>query len=436
MRKLLIYIFLFVGFFFSYKCVFALDVEEAKAFIYYTDPIIGEKPNNTVRVKIEDLEGNILSNDNYEIRWIECDYIENCSSDVSILSFNEGHKYALYFNDNDLFNFTDSYDIKEMYYNGVLSSNRFFNIDGIFPLPARKYNNISNGLVKITDISLDSKSTTAVIDETPSFKDLDVSFGFGFTNVDDYVKYKVNVQNNDNDDYMLKSNEMFSDSGYIKYELDFDDGSDIIKSNSDKTFYITVKYVKEVPDEELTEGVYTENNNTKLVFTNNDVVNPSTSNKIIFMLSIFIILIIGLLLVKFNNKEIKYTMMIIMGILMFIPVSISALKEINIGVEADIKVRRVKEFCVQDLYLGCGGHYNTLERHVYNYYPGMKLYELSLDYRNINDDDYFNNFRYELNFTNDYSSTGIDNASVYGPTDLILDSSQGCYIWIVDFAIC
>ena len=401
-------------------------------YIYFTEPIVGERPVNNVRVLIKSEDGNVVFDDYFDVRWVECEYDFGCSFDDAVNFFRDDYLYGLFFYDEDEDFFNSNYLISEIYYNDILSE-PFLNNYFVNPLPGKKYDNTSTGKVRITDISLDSKSTTTVINETPSFKDLDVSFGFGFTEINDYVKYKVTVQNDDTDDYILRDNEMFSESGYVKYELDFDEGTDIIKANNKKTFDITVKYVKEVPDNLLSDGVYTESNTSKLVFSNNDVVNPNTSNKILFILGLLSVIFIGLLFVKVNNKEVKALLIIISCILMLVPVSIKALKEISIGVRADIKVQRTREFCVQEVLSVCRS-FTPTERHTYKYYSGMKLYQLFIDYKNINDDvPLIDNtfFAGKVPFTNDlnnFSNFTYDIPVLYSYTDLIVDSSQGCYI--------
>lgn len=416
---------------FLYKNVFALD-PQVKYYAYFTEPMVGEEPDDKARLVIKDLDDNVLIDDVYDIVWHSCDYSFSCNYSEESDIFSDDLLYIFNVIDEDFNNILFNSYIVEQYINDVLMSSKIPH-NCIAPLPPRKYDNTASGLVKISDISLDSKSTTTSITETPSFKDLNVSFGFDFVNKDDFAKYKVVVKNDDSIDYTLKSNSMFSDSGYVKYDLNFDDDSDIIKAGSEKTFYITAKYVKEVPEEELNNGVYTESNNSKLVFTSEKMVNPSTNTKMFLIIGLLLVIMVGVGFVRINSKEVKIMMMIVITILMIIPISINALSEISIDVKANVKVQKAKEFCVISGVLNCSAP-SDLVTSTYYYLPGTTFADILVNnHNNITDLDYsFISLNRGVEFYNDYFIRGFSLESDYSINDPILDSSQGCYAGNID----
>ena len=434
--KRILCLFIIVFSMFLYKNVFALD-PQVKYYAYFTEPMVGEEPDDKARLVIKDLDDNVLIDDVFDIVWHSCDYGFSCNYFEEPDVFRDDLLYVFDIRDEELSNSVfSSFFIVEQYINDVLISNE---IPGIYivPLPPRKYDNTASGLVQISDISLDSKSTTTSITETPSFKDLNVSFGFDFVNKDDFAKFRVVVKNDDSIDYTLKSNSMFSDSGYVKYDLNFDDGSDIIKAGSEKTFYITAKYVKEVPEEKLNNGVYTESNNSKLVFTSEKIVNPSTNTKMFLIIGLLLIIMVGVGFVRINGKEVKMMMIVVITILMIIPISINALSEISIDVKANVKVQKAKEFCVVSGEVHCNVDGFINEKIVYySYLPGTTFSDILVNnHRNITGLDYFFiNPNGKVSFFNDYINADNFTVSNYNLNDPVLDSSQGCYVGVIDYS--
>ena len=142
--------------------------------------------------------------------------------------------------------------------------------------------------VSIESITLDSKSDNAEEINDASYEALSIKFNIKFYEVDDYVKYKIIINNSTNMDYEMSENK--SNSEYIKYEYSYDDENTIIEKNKKSIIYITIKYNKGVSKELFMDGTFTETNFLVIDFGNdtidkfNNVNNPSTSYSLIIII--------------------------------------------------------------------------------------------------------------------------------------------------------
>ena len=82
--------------------------------------------------------------------------------------------------------------------------------------------------------------------EKPTLKDLNVKFK------NQSIEYKLIIKNISNKDYNISTDNSFNKSDYITYNFKYDDGSDIIKANSEEEMLVIITYTKEVPDNKLT----------------------------------------------------------------------------------------------------------------------------------------------------------------------------------------
>ena len=99
--------------------------------------------------------------------------------------------------------------------------------------------------VSIESVTLDSKSDSAEVVNEASFEGLKIKFDVRFSAINDFVKYKVVIDNKSNQDYEISEGSI-SDSQYIKYEYNFDDDNKIAEKNKKTTLFITIKYNKVV----------------------------------------------------------------------------------------------------------------------------------------------------------------------------------------------
>jgi len=239
-------------------------------------------------------------------------------------------------------------------------------------------------LVCIESVVLDSKSDKARILSKPKYQDLTVKFDIKFKELNDYVKYKIVINNATNEDYMISEKSDFGDSPYIIYEYRYEGSNKVVKKNSKKVMYIIIKYNLKVPDEKFNNGVFTENNNLVINLGNDNSIidvlkNPNTGHN---LLIIFIILLVvfglSFLLYKTTNEK-KYLSIFIIG-LALLPISIYAIEKFQVNVESKVQIVKLNHFSlVQSPYCSLQrdeDYFELFEDAVlYTYEEGMTIEE-------------------------------------------------------------
>ena len=190
--------------------------------------------------------------------------------------------------------------------------------------------------VHIESVELDSKSDTTEILQDATYEDLTVNFEVDFKQLDDYVKYKIVINNTTNDDY--KINKDSSKSEYISYEYNYDNNDGIAKKNSKTTIYITIKYNKEVPTNLYNNGTYIETNKLSLNLGDSQT-NPKTYASIPIIIYILIMLLC-ISLIIFKKKTSKKYLVIILIILFITPIITDAIETIKIEINTKINIKQ------------------------------------------------------------------------------------------------
>ncbi len=192
--------------------------------------------------------------------------------------------------------------------------------------------------LSIQSVSLDSKSDTAFVGEDDSFDDLTLNLSLRFTNVNDFVRYKVVINNPTEDSYKIDNNSLINSNKYFVYEIVNDE---IIKKNSKSTIYIDIKYKNEINENDFKNGIFEDNNSIFIDLTNNiKNNNPKTSNGLLSLFSLLLIIIcISVIIIKsFKNKKIFLIVVICLSI---IPISIYALEKLKITINTNIVVKNL-----------------------------------------------------------------------------------------------
>ena len=168
--------------------------------------------------------------------------------------------------------------------------------------------------LKIDNISMQEKSETVVEEENASINGYDINLNLSFTQLNDFITYKFDVINGDNEDYTIV---LDSDDNYLTYELSTTD----IKKNSTTPVVLKIKYAKEMPVsmiDKKVNGVVSIN----VVDKDNKVLNPKTGQSLLFL----IVMIITLVLIVIAMKKNKKVLTIILIGIMIIPLSVLAKK--------------------------------------------------------------------------------------------------------------
>ena len=187
------------------------------------------------------------------------------------------------------------------------------------------------------------------------------------------------------------SNLMFNKSDYITYNFKYDDGSDIIKANSEEEMLVTIAYTKEVPDNKLSDGKFIEDNDMSLNLSN-EITNPST----IFQrygVNILLILITCIVAIYFlKTKNIKNSLKVLLLGLMLIPLTARSLDSIKVTIDSHVEVEKTSQFCYytridEGIVNGTEpSEIHTKVQALYKYRKGMTWEEyLNSDYNKITD---------------------------------------------------
>ena len=190
--------------------------------------------------------------------------------------------------------------------------------------------------VKIKSIDLVDKSDETIETNKATFDGLVMNFDLKFNELNDYVKYKIVIENNESKDYKISVDSNFGNSKYITYEYE---KADNLKANSDNEFYVTVTYKNEVNNDELVNGKYNEKNSAVLNLSNDNLSNPETSNNE-FMIVIGLVVMIGVLLILFKNeKNRKLSVFVLLGILS-LPLFVKAVDSLKITVNSNVEIKK------------------------------------------------------------------------------------------------
>lgn len=189
--------------------------------------------------------------------------------------------------------------------------------------------------MEIESINLVDKSEKTTEISTPSVNGLKIGFDLSFSDVGDYAKYEVVVNNSTNKEYEIKDETTFSSSNYIEYKYEFKEKTNRVKANSKVTLYITVTYKNAVPADKLTDGKYIENNEMAISLSNQD--NPKTFNNFIYLLLVLLSLIVITLVIK--NKKVKSLSIIVIALLL-VPTTIFALEKLKLDVATKITIEK------------------------------------------------------------------------------------------------
>lgn len=291
--------------------------------------------------------------------------------------------------------------------------------------------------VLISKIELVEKGDNVEIKNEPTFDSLEIHFSFRFKEVEDFVKYKVTIQNNDSVDYKIDHTGSFAASDYILYEYDFEDHSDVIKAGSTKVMYIVVKYNTEVPHDAFSDYKYVESNSVVIHLSNNNsIVNPKTfSNLFLFL---FLLFVIGFtIFVIFYIKKMTFIFPVLVFISLVMPISIQAIESIQIKVNADIEIVSNPQFCYFDFDARTSNGLDFNKVQYYSYEEGMTWGEfVDSEYNTSTNFVWMDDFHWYLvpnafvhcNTVDHFCVGSLEKISNrYSGTHQIIDSSQGCY---------
>ncbi len=205
--------------------------------------------------------------------------------------------------------------------------------------------------VEITNITLLEEQTIDVEEIEPvKFKDLKLNFNLRFNALNGKAIYKLTVKNNTDKDYAIDDASTFNEGEFIRYDYSIDETSKILKANESTSIYIIITYFKELNEEQLINGKYTEKDSVAIELLNNSVIdnpsmrftlNPNTSTSdIITIVIVLALMSLLLILVIKSNRKGKLFILILLSL---IPVIAFALEKLSIEIETYVEINKAIE---------------------------------------------------------------------------------------------
>ena len=297
--------------------------------------------------------------------------------------------------------------------------------------------------VTISKVELESKNETVIVNKDPIIKDLQLDLDISFTEIGDKIVYKLTIENKDNEDFILSSNK-FGMSDYLDYNFTFADNNNVIKSNSKKIMYISMKYSQAVPQEVLVDGKFIESKKLQisLMDDNGKVINPSTGYSTLLVIVVLIALFITGFSIYQKEINFKYTPMIIILGVMLLPIGIYAYNEITLTINDKVTIMPNSkiEFCVDkiDIFNNASNNSKSLlvpdSYKYYSYTPGMTLRQFFTNNNlPMNRDIEFDTYEaLECIYANNYNydeCVGVNKGLSYDSK--IIGKDQGCYFFYI-----
>ena len=192
------------------------------------------------------------------------------------------------------------------------------------------------------DVYIASSELVKIGDEveeisSPTLKDLNIKFNIRFLSINQSVQYKLIIKNDSSKDYKVVNENNFKNSDYIDYQFKFDNGSDIIKANSEEEMLVTITYKKQVPSDKLVNGKFVEDNTMSLNLSN-QISNPLTVLQR-YVFPILLIIVVGVSVIYFlKHKNIKKSLKVLLIGLILIPVTAKAIDAIKISIDSHIEI--------------------------------------------------------------------------------------------------
>ena len=196
-------------------------------------------------------------------------------------------------------------------------------------------------ILKAAEVSIENitlvEHSDLISEKTPaSANGLNINFDVSFTNLDDYAKYKVVINNPTNTEYEVEQETDFKSSDHIVYSYSYEGDSKVLKANSKLTMYITLTYKYAVQPDELVDGKFVEKNKLT-VNLSNGTENPKTADASSIVLFVLMLMLIGAIgLYKYTHR--KEFLGTLVALAIVIPVYAYAAEKLRLNVETQITV--------------------------------------------------------------------------------------------------
>ena len=205
-----------------------------------------------------------------------------------------------------------------------------------------------NDSIKLISIYLEEKSEGITELEEATIENNKIKVNIKILELNDYIKYKLVLKNESDQDYNLDNSISNSDDTISYTILDVDNKSTIAPGET-KEIYLLIEYKNKVDSSNFENGTYTKNEDivlTLLSNDNNDIINPNTSiiSPKIMLIVIPILILSIMLFIKL--KRISYLGIFILSIIL-LPKIVYALCTCKVDVISQITI---PEYSERNLY--------------------------------------------------------------------------------------
>ncbi len=189
-------------------------------------------------------------------------------------------------------------------------------------------------------LSIDFEEKTEGVEESAEIVDNIIKLDAKLFEVNDYIKYKVVIKNDSDEDYKINGPISNSDNT-ISYQIVSEDNSNIIKKNETKEVYLIVTYTNKVGASSFQNGEYNSVEPVIIQFMRDEeLINPKTSSDSLWF--IMIIFLLGIILIYYKGaKKRKYFTTVLLFALA-IPFICNALCTCDVNIDSNITIPEYK----------------------------------------------------------------------------------------------
>ena len=190
--------------------------------------------------------------------------------------------------------------------------------------------------IKIESIRLINVNGVEEINEA-SVNGMKINLDLKMHDVGDIAEYELKVKNTSNEDFYINRNFSNLDTDYIIYEIA---DNNLVKAGKESIIRLKVTYKKEVPEEKIKNGMFSETNKLTLQLTNNNsssLKNPNTGSTIIRIILILLMTCIIVMFVYNKSQNTKIVVLII-GAIILLPMTVYAVCKYEIEIESKIEI--------------------------------------------------------------------------------------------------
>ncbi len=155
----------------------------------------------------------------------------------------------------------------------------------------------------------------------------------------DYMEYTITVKNTGTNDYYIKGEDL-GDDQYLSYEFLYEEDKYIIEPGEEKEIVLRVKYKERVEG----NGNYTSTDTLVLnildkqdIKVTNTLMNLNIGLKILIAL-VLIAIIVGSVILFINNKNSRMMIILLIGLVLFIPKTSNAACDATIDVDVKVEL--------------------------------------------------------------------------------------------------